>query len=256
MADWLRPELVLLLLTAPCVGSFLGVLVVRLPAGKPLVLGRSACPHCGVVLKARDLVPLASWLASHGRCRTCGARLGLFYPLIELLALAVALWAYALVPGWPLWATCLLGWMLLALALIDARHLELPDGLTLPLIPAGLLVAWLLAPEQILAHVIGAAAGFLFLAGLALLYRRLRGREGIGLGDAKLLAAAGAGLGWQGLPSVILIAAAGGLAGALLQARLGREGTRRLDAKRPLPFGPYLAAGFWLVWLYGPLTLG
>ncbi len=256
MADWLRPDLLFLLLAAPCVGSFLGVLVVRLPAGQPLVLARSACPHCGVTLKARDLVPLVSWLANHGRCRACSARLGIFYPLVELLALALALWAYMVVPGWPLWVTCLLGWTLLALALIDARHLELPDLLTLPLIPAGLLMAWLLAPEAVLAHVIGAAAGFLFLAGLALAYRRLRGREGLGLGDAKLLAAAGAWLGWQGLPSVILIAAASGLAGALVQARLGRGESGGLDAGRPLPFGPYLAAGFWLVWLYGPLMLG
>lgn len=247
-----RPESVILLLAAPFVGSFLGVLIERLPAGRPVVWSRSACPHCGGTLAVRDLIPLVSWLANRGRCRLCGARLSTFYPAIETHALVIALWALLVVPGWPGWVTCGLGWVLLALLVIDWRHLVLPDVLTLPLIPAGWLVAWGLEPSRLLAHLLGAAAGFLLLWAVAVVYRRLRHREGLGLGDAKLLAAAGAWLGWEALPGVILIAAAAGLAGALVAAR--RAGA--LDPERPLPFGPYLAGAFWIVWLYGPPGLG
>jgi leader peptidase (prepilin peptidase)/N-methyltransferase len=250
--DLLRPDALFLLLAAPCVGSFLGVVVERLPAGRPLVWGRSACPHCGRRLGLVDLVPLVGWLVGRGRCRTCGQALGVFYPAIELLALLVALWSLAVVPGWPAWATCGLGWALLALAAIDWRHLILPDSLTLPLVPAGLAVTWWLRPERLVDHAIGAVAGFAFLALVAALYHRLRGRHGLGLGDAKLLAAAGAWVSWQGLPTVVLWGAAAGLLGALVQVRLG--GT--LDPQRELPFGPYLAGGLWLVWLYGPLGFG
>lgn len=252
MNQLLRPESLFLLLAALCVGSFIGVLVERLPKGGRLVWDRSACPHCGRRLGFRDLVPLLGWLVNRGRCRSCGRALGLFYPAIELLALLVAVWSLAVVPGWPGWATCVLGWTLLALAAIDWRHLILPDRLNLPLIPAGLAVAWWLEPGRLPGHAIGALAGFVFVLLVAAVYRRLRGREGIGLGDAKLLAAAGAWVSWQGLPSVVLWAAAAGLLGALLQAR--RVG--RLEPEREHPFGPYLAGGLWLVWLYGPLGFG
>lgn len=252
MANYLQSDVIFLILIALCVGSFLGVLVERLPARRKLMWDRSACPYCGRRLSIRDLIPLIGWLINRGQCRSCKHRLGLFYPAIEFMAVLVALWAVAVVPGWPAWATCVLGWMLLALAAIDARHFLLPDSLTLPLIVVGLLVAWFLDPKSIMDHGIGAALGFFLLALVAAAYHRLRGREGIGLGDAKLLASAGAWLGWQALPSVVLIASATGLAGALIQARL----TGRLDEKRPIPFGPYLAGGFWLVWLYGPIGIG
>jgi leader peptidase (prepilin peptidase)/N-methyltransferase len=252
MSGWFGTDLIFLFLAALCIGSFLGVLVERLPTGRPVVLDRSACPHCGQRLGLRDLVPLFSWVANQGRCRACGQRLSLFYPAIEILAVLVAFWALAVVPGWTVWVTCVLGWVLLTLAIIDWRHLLLPDSLTLPLIAGGLPVAWYLNPESLLDHGIGAVAGFLLLVIVGAVYGWLRGREGIGLGDAKLLASAGAWLGWQGLPSVVLIAAATGLAGALFQARLAGQ----LDAKHPVPFGSYLAGGFWLVWLYGPLGIG
>lgn len=252
MNDWSALELIFLLLAALCVGSFLGVLVERLPTGRAVVLDRSACSNCGQRLGLRDLIPVFSWLMSRGRCRSCGQQLGPFYPAIEILAVLIAFWAFAIVPGWAAWVTCVLGWALLTLAIIDWRHLLLPDSLTLPLVAGGLLVAWYLDPEHLLDHGIGAAAGFLLVFIVAAVYRRLREREGIGLGDAKLLASAGAWLGWQGLPSVVLIAAATGLAGALILAR--RAG--KLDPKRPIPFGPSLAGGFWLVWLYGPIGLG
>ncbi len=173
------------------------------------------------------------------------------YPAIELAALALAVWALAVLPGWLAWAGSALGWALLALALIDARHLILPDSLTLPLVPAGLLVAWVVDPGKLADHAFGAALGFAGIALIALVYRRLRGREGIGLGDAKLFAAAGAWVSWQGLPGVLLLAAASGLLGHLVAARLSGRGA----GERELPFGPYVAAGVWLVWLYGPLAL-
>lgn len=249
MTDWLRLDAIVLLLAAPCVGSFLGVLIERLPAGRPIAWGRSACPSCGRRLGARDLVPLLSWVLNRGRCRYCRASLGLFYPAIEVAALGVAIWSLAVVPGWLVWVTCGLGWTLLVLAAIDWRHLILPDSLTLPLIPLGLLVAWSVNPEWLMSHVIGAVAGFVLLWAVAVLYSRLRGREGLGLGDAKLLAAAGAWLGWEGIPSVILISAAVALLAAVIRAR--SKGS--LDPKQPLPYGPYLAGAFWLVWLYGPI---
>lgn len=134
-----------------------------------------------------------------------------------------------------------LGWA----SLIDARRMILPDWLTLPLIPLGWALSWL--EEPILAdRLIGSAAGFLALAGIAWIYKRVRGRDGLGLGDAKLLAAAGAWAGWQALPSVVLI----GSVTALLWVAV-----RRPDPNQPFPFGPFLAAGFWLVWRFGPLEL-
>ena len=252
MTELFSLEALLLVFLAPCIGSFLGVVIQRLPADRPFARSRSACDHCGATLGVRDLVPLASWLASRGRCRHCGTRLGTFYPGIELAALGVALWSLAVLPGWLVWAGCALGWTLLTLAAIDARHMILPNQLTLPLIPAGLLLSWIIDPAKLPEHALGAVAGFLLILVLAAAYRRLRRREGIGLGDAKLLAAAGAWVSWQGLPSVLLLSAAGGLAGALIGGILAGG----LKPTKALPFGPYLAAGFWLVWLYGPIGFG
>lgn len=246
------PDALLLLVLAPAVGSFLGTLVLRLPAGAPLLLGRSRCESCGAALTGRDLMPLLSWLIQRGRCRHCGRRLSAFYPTIELAALAVATWSLAVFPGWLAWASAALGWTLLAAAEIDRRHLWLPDVLVLPLIPAGLAVLWAAAPQQLPAALLGAVIGFVGMAGVAWLYAWLRGRAGLGLGDAKLFAAAGAWTTWAGLPSVLLLAAAGGLAAALLMAARGAP----MTASTALPFGPFLAAGLWLVWSFGPITAG
>lgn len=251
MTELLRLDALFLLLAAPCIGSFLGVLVDRLPAGRTLVLGRSACDHCGTTLAPRDLVPVLGWLANRGRCRYCQQPIAARYPAIELAALGLAFWSLAVLPGWLAWAGAALGWTLLTASLIDWQHMILPDRLTLPLIPAGLAVIWLLDPARLSAHLVGALAGFGLVLTIALLYRRLRGRDGIGLGDAKLLAAAGAWVSWEGLPSIILLASTAGLLAALLGRLLGRS----LEAQQELPFGPYLAAGFWLTWLYGPLVL-
>jgi leader peptidase (prepilin peptidase)/N-methyltransferase len=248
----MQPEAWLALLVSPFVGSFLGVVILRLPADRPIVRGRSACDRCGRTLGPADLIPLASWLWRRGRCACGEARLGVFYPAIELAALAVAGAAAAVLSGWLLWASLLLGWTLLALAAIDLGHYWLPDPLTLPLIPAGLLVAWLLDPARLPEHLIGAAAGFLAFAAIAWAYRQLRRRAGLGLGDAKLLAAAGAWLGWPALPGLVVAAAVLALAVALLRAAFGE----RLAAASQIAFGPYLALSFWLFWLYGPLLAG
>lgn len=243
------------LLSAPFVGSFLGTVVERLPEGRPLVFTRSSCPHCGQRLGVRELVPILSWLIQRGACRRCGASLGLFYPVIELAALVVVLSVAVAMKDAPLsiWIASLgFGWTLLALAWIDARHYFLPDLLTLPLIPLGLLVSWRVNPDSLGEHVIGAAVGYVSFAAIAFLYRRVRGREGIGGGDAKLMAAAGAWVSWSGLPSVILVASLSGLILALVQAVRGD----RLTGEKKLAFGPHLSLGLWIVWLLGPLTLG
>jgi len=240
-----------LVLAAPFVGSFLGVLVLRIPAGRPVGLARSVCPRCDATLGVADLVPLASWAVLRGRCRHCRAPLGLFYPGVELAALGIAGWAALALPGSLVWVGCALGWTLLAAALIDLRHLVLPDAMVLPLIPAGIALHVLIAPERWPGHAIGAVAGYLAFVVIRETYALIRRREGLGLGDAKLLAAAGAWVGWQGLPSVVLLGAVTALVGVLAYRAAG--GTA--DLKGELPFGPALAAAIWLVWLYGPLVV-
>jgi leader peptidase (prepilin peptidase)/N-methyltransferase len=164
---------------------------------------------------------------------------------------AIAAWSSFSTDGWLVWATCFFGWTLLALAAIDIRRFLLPDAITLPLLLSGLVVAYLIDPSSILRHLIGAVAGFVSFMLFSSLYRRLRGREGLGHGDAKLMAALGAWLSWQGLPSVVLIGASSALAVALLQVVAGTS--LRWDHR--LPFGAYLALGGWMVWLNGPVSL-
>ena len=243
------PMFWIMLVASPFIGSFLGVLALRLPEGRSFAVSRSACDHCGHVLAVRDLVPIASFLALRGRCRYCRAPIGGFVLVIELVAMLVAGWAGMQVSGWILVASCLLGWMLLLLAAIDWRVQLLPDVLTLPLLMAGLAVTYFVSPETWSDHLIGAVAGFVVLGAIALLYRRLRHREGLGLGDAKLLAALGAWVAWQGLPTVLLWGSMLGLVFALVRSMTGRG----LQWSDRIPFGVFLAAGGWLVWLYGPL---
>lgn len=199
-----------------------------------------------------DLVPVLSWAVQRGKCRHCGIAIGLFYPAIELTALVVALWSAVIFSGLAFWASCLLGWTLLALAATDLKYFLLPDFLTLPLIAAGLLVTAALDTGAITAHVLGAAAGYVFVRLLRFAYRKLRGREGMGLGDAKLLAAAGAWVSWQGVPSVLVIASLSALAIVLL----GSIVFSKIDPARRVPFGVFIGLGLWITWLYGPLTAG
>jgi leader peptidase (prepilin peptidase)/N-methyltransferase len=145
------------------------------------------------------------------------------------------------------WLDCFLGWWLLTLGWIDSRCWLLPDVLTLPLVIAGLAAAALFDPDQLADRALGAALGYLSLLAVAALYRRLRGRDGLGRGDAKLLAASGAWLGASALPQVILFAALSALAAAGCLWFAGM----RLRAHSALPFGPFLALATWLLWLFG-----
>ena len=245
----------ILLVASPFIGSFIGLMIERLPEGKEIVFGRSACRNCGAVLRPLDLVPFLSWLALRGRCRYCGTSLGWFHPAVEFGAVVVTAWSISIVPGWLAIPTMGLGWALLALAVIDWRHLILPDVLTLPLAAVGLAISIVLPGAAPLDHVSGAIAGAVFMVAIAVIYERMTGREGLGFGDAKLFAAAGAWLGWQGLPSVLLIGATSALISAVLVNRLD-GGRTAPDLQQAVPFGPFLAFGFWVTWLYGPLTLG
>ena len=236
-----------LLAVAPIVGSFLGVLIRRLPEAEPVVWGRSRCEHCGIVLGVRNLVPFASWMMTRGRCRHCGERLGWFYPAVESAALLVALIALALDTGVVAWLDAVLGWWLLALGWIDLRRWLLPDALTLSLVLAGLVAAAIWAPWDVLDRSAGAACGYLGLWLVAWSYRRLRGREGLGGGDAKLLAAGGAWVGAGALPTVLFA----GATSALIAAGILMLAGHQLRRDTALPFGPFLALGIWLVWLLG-----
>lgn len=241
----------LALLAAPIVGSFLTVLIVRLPRGEGVVLGRSRCRACAHPLAPIDLIPVLGWLLRRGRCRYCGVPIGSLYPSIELAAVGVAGWALLGVPEEMVWPTAFLGWTLLALAVIDWRSLVLPDILTLPLAAVGLATAMLIDTGLAWAHLLGVGLGWLSFRLIGALYAKLRGREGLGRGDAKLMAAAGAWVSWQGLPTVILVAALAALAAVGLLAAAGK----RVGHATAIPFGPFLALGLWLTWLYGPLLL-
>lgn len=247
------------------VGSFLGLVSLRLPQGQDVVVQRSHCGSCGRPLKPRRLIPVVSWAMTRGKCSDCGAAIPVRYPLIELAAAAIGLWAALRFddPAWAL-AGAVLGWQLLLIAVIDAEHFWLPDALTLPLFLSGLFAAVALDPANVQSGLqwslvgplktplIGAAAGFVVLWLLAFIYKRLRGRDGLGGGDPFLLGAIGAWVGWIGLPSVLLWASLSGLSVVAAKVVLRRPvaGTDRL------PFGVFLAIGAWLTWLYGPLGLG
>ena len=243
--SWIWP-----LAAAPAIGSFLGVLAVRLPRGKAIAFSRSACPNCDHPLGFRDLIPILSWAAQKGRCRHCNAALGLFYPAIELIAVAAVIWAAVSLPPGLVWVGAVLGWWLIVLAVIDARDSILPDVLTLPLLATGLVATYFIAPAALGHHAAGAVAGFAVIALVGFAYRRIRGRDGIGLGEAKLMAAAGAWVSWSGLPGVILIAALTGIAAVLVAALMGRR-----DLAARLPFGPHIALGTWIIWVHGPLVI-
>jgi leader peptidase (prepilin peptidase)/N-methyltransferase len=237
------------LLAALPFGSFAALLADRLPRDESVLTGRSRCRSCGRTLTARDLVPVLSWLWLRGRCRCCRQPIGFDPLLAELAALGVAAGAVVVLPPALVWPGCLLGWCLLALALADARHMLLPDALTLPLCAAGLGVALAQGGAALAAAMAGAVLGYAVPAAIGAAYRRLRGHDGIGLGDAKLLAAGGAWLGWAALPSVLLLAALGTLAAALVAALVAGRG--RVEPDLAMPFGPGLAGAIWLVFLAG-----
>lgn len=234
---------------APILGSFGGVLADRIPKGEQVVAGRSRCRGCGKVLRPWEMVPLLSFVMLRGRCSSCGARIPRSAFLMEGGSLLLALHAATVLEGPLLFASIGLGVTLLVITLIDLEAMIIPNSLNALLVVAGLGLAAAAGQERFLLHLLAAGLGYGAFAGLAWLYRRMRGQDGLGLGDAKLLAAAGAWVGPLGLPSIVLLASLGGLAtvGLLRLKGVKLKGT---DA---LPFGPFLALAIWLVWLYGPL---
>jgi leader peptidase (prepilin peptidase)/N-methyltransferase len=233
-------------------GSFLNVVVHRLPRGGSVVRPRSSCPWCGGAIAAWDNVPVVSYLVLGGRCRRCRAPISPRYPLLEA---ATALLFIASVarfgPGPQGWIGAFFCWLLLALAAIDVEHFLLPDRITLAGVLAGLaLQPWL--PETTW---LDALLGVLVGAGLLVLginfWYWWRGEEGMGMGDVNMLAMIGAFLGWQGVVVALFFAAfIGALTGVALMA-VGRLGLRS-----KLPFGAFLAIGGLIALFWGPALLG
>jgi leader peptidase (prepilin peptidase)/N-methyltransferase len=226
-----------------------------------LAVPRSICPACRAPVKGIHNIPLLSYLALRGRCANCHTRISLRYPAVELLCgIATALVAWRFGFGWPAACAAVVTWFLIPLAGIDLDHQLLPDSLTLPLLWLGLLASlpgWAAPghgltgsqslPVDPASAIAGAAIGYLALWAVYHAFRLLTGKEGMGYGDFKLLAALGAWLGWRMLLPVVLFAAGvGAITGiALILARRHRRGN-------PLPFGPFLAAAGWLVMMWGP----
>ncbi len=206
--------------------------------------GRSACDSCGKTIAGYDLIPVFSYLALRGRCRYCEQPIGTQIITIEMAAALIGLLSVLILPPTQALAAALFGWLLLPLAILDYRHYWLPDRLILLLGVAGLIAGPMLKPDLIWTdRAVGAAAGFLTLEAVRLLYKRYRARDGMGAGDPKLFAAIGIWLGWAMLPFVLLLATAIGLSCAVAS----RMTADKRDAA--LPLGTYLAsASFLLCW--------
>ncbi len=242
----------LLILISPFIGSFLGVVILRLPLGERLVTGRSKCPECSHILAFWYMIPLISYVLWRGKCAYCAKRIPAFYPLMEIAALLAVLWAALVTTGMVFVISCLLGWALLTLAVIDWRNFILPDAITLPLIVGGLGMIALLNPDRLVLHLVGMVVAAVILGGLSYLYGLIRQREGLGQGDVKLFAAAGAWVGIDGLGTILIIST---LLALLATFSLGVIEKKSPDRFQKIPFGSYLSVGLWLTWLYGPLSL-
>jgi leader peptidase (prepilin peptidase)/N-methyltransferase len=225
------------------------------PAAAPYSLWtpRSACPRCGHAIRPIENIPVASYLALGGRCSACRAPISPRYPVVESLAALLAgyiAWRYGF--SMAMLGALLFAWTMIALAFIDLDTFYLPDAITLPLLWAGLLFNLWGTFTDLRSAVIGAAAGYLLLWSIYWAYRLLTGKEGMGYGDFKLLAAIGAWLGWQMLPLTVLLSSFAGAVvgiGLIVLARRGRD--------VPIPFGPYLALAGLVALFWGePLTRG
>jgi leader peptidase (prepilin peptidase)/N-methyltransferase len=225
------------------------------PAAQPkynLISPRSACPACQAPITAAQNVPVISWLVLRGRCANCQASISARYPLVELLTgLMSAAVAWKFGYGAPLAMALGITWALIALTFIDLDTQLLPDSLTLPLLWAALAASlWATTgaamPVDPRTALIGAIAGYLSLWSVFHLFRLITGKEGMGYGDFKLLAALGAWLGWQMLLPIILMSAmVGAIVGIVMIWRFGR------DRQVPMAFGPYLAAAGWIMLMFG-----
>ncbi len=251
------------------VGSFLNVVIHRLPrmmeaawhaqcaelrgetptASAPynLAVPRSACPQCGHPISALENIPVLSWLWLRGRCAACRAPISARYPLVELFtALLSAAVAWKWGPGMQTVGALLLVWSLIALAFIDLDTTLLPDDLTLPLLWLGLAFNLGSTYASLPDAVIGAIAGYLVLWSVYWLFKLVTGKEGMGYGDFKLLAAIGAWLGWQMLPVTLLLSSVVGAVVGIAMIVLVQH-----DRRVPIPFGPYLAGGGLVALFFG-----
>ena len=256
------------------VGSFLNVVIYRLPLmmesrwrrdccelleveqekqEQPLGLAtpNSHCPHCKAAIKPWQNIPVISYLALGGKCANCGAAISWRYPAIELITGLMTLslaWYFPLSPA--LLGAIILTWALIALTMIDVDHQLLPDDITLPLLWLGLLFNLGGTYVSLQDAVIGAIAGYLILWSIYWLFKLFTGKEGMGYGDFKLLAALGAWLGWQSLPVIILLSSlVGAVCGIALMV------IKRRGKEIPIPFGPYLAMAGWIALLWGDALL-
>ncbi|AUW58692.1 prepilin peptidase [Sphingobium sp. SCG-1] len=218
------------------IGSFLANLIIRWPQGRSVVGGRSMCDHCGTALGPLDLIPLLSFAIRRGRCAHCRGGIHPLHIWVELGCAMIGGVALMLAPGWEGVGWAALGWGLLTLAVLDWRHFWLPDAITLPLVFLGMTLGVWTTDVTLMDRVIGAVTGYGALLTIALGYRAWRGREGLGLGDAKLLAAIGAWFGWQALPFVLLIASVVALLVVLFSTARGEQ----LSATTQVPLGTFL----------------
>jgi len=212
-----------------------------------LVVPGSTCPKCGHKIKPWENIPVLSWLFQKGKCTHCNTGISIRYPLVELstglLSLIVAL---HFGPSYACLAALVFTWSLIALTFIDADTMLLPDQITLPLLWLGLLFSLGNVFVDPATAIIGAAAGYLSLWSLFWAFKLLTGKEGMGYGDFKLLAALGAWVGWQHLPIVVILSSfVGAILGIIILSVRGK------DKNIPIPFGPYLAIAGWLTLLYG-----
>ncbi|MDH5446358.1 MAG: A24 family peptidase [Gammaproteobacteria bacterium] len=208
---------------------------------------RSRCPQCGTQIKAWENIPVISYLLLRGKCSRCSAPISIRYPIVEILSALMALVvAIHFGPGWQAVLAILLSWALICLSYIDYDHQYLPDNITLPFLWLGLLVNLNGLFTDIGSAVIGSMAGYLILWSIYKIFKTVTGKEGMGYGDFKLLAMAGAWLGWQVLPAIILMSS---VVGALFGISMILF--RRHDKSKPIPFGPYLAIATWIALLWG-----
>lgn len=252
------------------IGSFLNVVIYRLPKmmqrdwraqareilelpadskAEPfnLILPYSTCLHCSHQIKARENIPVISYLFLRGKCSSCKARISKRYPLVELACGVLSAYvAYHFGFGWQVAAALVLSWGLLAMSLIDVDHQLLPDDLVLPLLWLGLIVNTFGLFASLEDALWGAVAGYLSLWSVYWLFKLLTGKEGMGYGDFKLLAMLGAWGGWQILPLTILLSSLVGAVLGVIMLRL-----RNKETSTPIPFGPYLAIAGWIALLWG-----
>ncbi|GAB5488554.1 MAG: A24 family peptidase [Parasphingorhabdus sp.] len=227
------------------VGSFLATLIVRWPQGKSVMAGRSECDACGQQLSALELIPVISYFWQMGKCRKCGTPINRHHLAIELTAGLIGGIAFSVEPGWTGLTGAIFGWLLLTLAALDAQHHWLPDRLTVLLASTGLLSALFIEQPTIVDRLIGGLAGYVPLLLIAILYRMVRNREGLGGGDPKMLGGIGLWLGWQYIPFVVLGASAFGLAFALSV----KFRNRPIGLESQFPFGSLLAIAAFPAWL-------